>query len=681
MDTNFLYYNSEMSPEDQPEEDTCPDKDSTEFEQLLSSTEKAVGRANAAFIVYVTSAIYIFIAAISTTHEDILREAPRGVPFINIQIPLLWFYSVAPWALTALHYTLMGSMYCLFCAAQSLNTTSWDTNVTRRSRVMATVGHSVVSSVLPITGLPFHLKMLSGAAVLAFTVFIPIFLHIILQYKILPYQNVNITIIQRSAFVITVIAMIATWLSVFRISKTRSTCFILFMSIGIGLFSTAFCACFIVQDCEEDFLIKKKVLSDVRFIGEKPSLYYAIFDAIPRSLKLSGRLLFKQKFGIDGVNVNVPAATGDTSALADIANTYDLGLDLSGRSFRYADFSGAQLQRANFADCDLTGTAFVGASLDGSIFNRATCRKTSFYGASLRGASFAGTELIYTNAAHADFNAADFIASKIILSDMSNAKMRGCRFENSRIFSTNAGGSDMRGSMFFDASLNSVVLYKARLERCYFSGSEIKGVDFYGATFSSTTPEEWKKIVEENNKLNIRNEIISARKSSEALDLYRGPHRNLSNIENPHPHQFGMYNVNFSRFDKDGLSNIRATEKVDAYGNSGIENSRFQSFAIYALLSNINLLCDEQYSGLADPSIKYPGHIGDRYDHVAFEDIKAKFSAVEIFTAFSHMKPGKPCPSKFESMFGGYSGVIPDSEIVSVGRDMDTGKYRHVMSF
>ncbi|WP_437281263.1 DUF2169 domain-containing protein [Sorangium sp. So ce375] len=113
-----------------------------------------------------------------------------------------------------------------------------------------------------------------------------------------------------------------------------------------------------------------------------------------------------------------------------------------------ADFSGAELARANLRGVDLEGAIFERASADGADFSEANLRKARLGELSGKGARFMRSDL-----AEADLTGANLMDAML-----QKAKVPGARFENTNLFRANL--LDAKGderTTFTDAHIKNVV--------------------------------------------------------------------------------------------------------------------------------------------------------------------------------------------------------------------------------
>ena len=79
--------------------------------KFRSEIERSGLQIQASFIVYLGILIYFFVSVTSTTDGDLLHETSKSIPLLNIDIPLVWFFAVGPWAFTLIHINQLLQYY------------------------------------------------------------------------------------------------------------------------------------------------------------------------------------------------------------------------------------------------------------------------------------------------------------------------------------------------------------------------------------------------------------------------------------------------------------------------------------------------------------------------------------------------------------------------------------------
>jgi hypothetical protein len=79
-----------------------------DLEEIKKSVEDAASVSGGLWLSYLFVLSYIAIAAGAVTHEDLLLERSVKLPFLNVELPLLAFFALAPFVVIIIHaYALM----------------------------------------------------------------------------------------------------------------------------------------------------------------------------------------------------------------------------------------------------------------------------------------------------------------------------------------------------------------------------------------------------------------------------------------------------------------------------------------------------------------------------------------------------------------------------------------------
>jgi hypothetical protein len=85
----------------------APGPDTKNLDALLDSLNGSAERFQTLWFSFLGLTLYFAIAALTTTHKDLLLGEPKTLPLLNIQVPLLPFYFIAPLLYWIFHYYLL----------------------------------------------------------------------------------------------------------------------------------------------------------------------------------------------------------------------------------------------------------------------------------------------------------------------------------------------------------------------------------------------------------------------------------------------------------------------------------------------------------------------------------------------------------------------------------------------
>lgn len=141
---------------------------------------------------------------------------------------------------------------------------------------------------------------------------------------------------------------------------------------------------------------------------------------------------------------------------ADLSGAQLQGAHLSKARLQDADLSGAQLQGADFTEAQLQGVNFSEAQLQEAVFNGAHAQGTNFDSAQLQGAILGGAEL------------------------------QGSRFTNAQLQGATLASSQLHGADFTGAQLQTSSLYNTQLQGVDLSDAQLQGAIVYKTAFQQT---------------------------------------------------------------------------------------------------------------------------------------------------------------------------------------------------
>jgi hypothetical protein len=96
------------SPEPIPVSETlAPQADTKELDALLDSLNGSAERFQTLWFSFLGLTLYLAIAALATTHRDLLLNNPQNLPILNIKVELLPFYVIAPLLYLVFHFYLL----------------------------------------------------------------------------------------------------------------------------------------------------------------------------------------------------------------------------------------------------------------------------------------------------------------------------------------------------------------------------------------------------------------------------------------------------------------------------------------------------------------------------------------------------------------------------------------------
>src|SRR6516162_8175271 len=81
--------------------------DSNDVDKLQSALNDAAGKASILWTTFVTFELYLVIAFGSVTHRNLFLEDPIKLPLLNVDLPLVGFFLIAPAILVIFHFYVL----------------------------------------------------------------------------------------------------------------------------------------------------------------------------------------------------------------------------------------------------------------------------------------------------------------------------------------------------------------------------------------------------------------------------------------------------------------------------------------------------------------------------------------------------------------------------------------------
>src|SRR5215470_18535053 len=78
-------------------------------------------RVSTIWVSYLIFALYLLIATSTATHRQLLLEEPLKLPALNIDVPLYWFFVLAPVLFVLLHFYVLLQVLLLGRTATAYN--------------------------------------------------------------------------------------------------------------------------------------------------------------------------------------------------------------------------------------------------------------------------------------------------------------------------------------------------------------------------------------------------------------------------------------------------------------------------------------------------------------------------------------------------------------------------------
>ncbi|MFO1102776.1 MAG: pentapeptide repeat-containing protein [Methylocystis sp.] len=397
---------------------TLPDiaKKADDLQAIKDTVDSAATVSGALWLSYLFVMFYIAVAAGAVTHEDLLLQRPVKLPFLNVELPLLAFFFLAPLLFVATHIYTIVHFNMLGQKAARFNA-ELHHQLKDEKEIRDKLRRLLPSNVLvQIFAGPPELRdgrfgLILKAIVILTLLVCPVLLLLLLQIQFLPYHAGWITWTQRGALMFdiailwvlrppTLLNGVGGWS--FHGGEAETAPKRVRAMRGAGLAVTGVLSLLaiwfsvVVATIPNEWQEKNLAALDPK-IWPNPSEWQA--DEVPlvstRERLFAGEVdpvtrrrksLFSNTLVLPGFDVYVALKVDDKTKL----DWKDHLIDLRGRALDRAVFWGAKLPKA-----DLKAAQLQGASLDGADLQGASLVQAQLQGASLDGADLQDASLVY----------------------------------------------------------------------------------------------------------------------------------------------------------------------------------------------------------------------------------------------------------------------------------------------
>jgi len=461
------------------------------FEHAVNSAE---ARVRLVWFTLTSLTAYVFVAFLSTSHEDMLLQSRQKLPLLQIELPLDGFALIGPVLLLLVHImTLVNVLYVKdalgdYCGALAATSSS-----KARSASWSRIASGIF---IRGPGLPVP-AVLRGAQWLleAITVWLapPITL-LFCQLRFLPYHNMSITWAHRTVLLLDVLCIaIAAIASARYLAKRQTTSrgqhalrsAVRFAPGAIVLAGVCFLSLFVFQHRQDE------AWNPLPRCGPTPCVVKAMFERVVwPNIDARSAILYRDLHAPASRAVMEPADKLTDLPYSISFRLRDLeGAELQGGRFYKADFSGANLRGVSLRDADLREAQF-GCFRDPIAYQCANLQFADLSDAQMQGADFGSAEAQGVSFSSWESHGAQLQRANFFLAKLTGAHfygdMSGANFNLARLVGAQIFG-DITGADFTNADLSY-----ANLSSQYLAGVNVSDALLQGTDFSKSHP--WRVV-------------------------------------------------------------------------------------------------------------------------------------------------------------------------------------------
>jgi uncharacterized protein YjbI with pentapeptide repeats len=459
-----------------------PEPDTKKLDALLDSLNGSAERFQTLWFSFLGLTLYLAIAALATTHRNLLLGEPQILPILNIKVELPPFYVIAPLLHLVFHFYLLTMLVLLARTAavfdKQLRTTIADD--AERERYRARVENAFFLQVLvgmKNERLGMNALLLATIALITI-VLAPLATLILMQMMFLPYHHLRITWWHRgvvTADLVLILVMTFQWSFSRGVRKAPLVLGVLSRKPR-WLTAVALCAIGVIVLCPLAYWLSFK---EGRWAGEpRPSSFEELArwmegepPPFPEDLEYTATAK-GVVFGLfpDRLKLNDEAIVGEAKLeetkkeIASRGGDFVPTIKLDRRDLQAADLSGA----------DLRGVALEGAAMQGAYLNLVRLDGARLVDAGLQGADLSAAQLQGANLADAQLQGADLWSAQLEGAALYRAQLQGANLRDAQL-------QGARLASLRRYSNRGTVLASAGLQGAHLSGAQLQGADLGGA--------------------------------------------------------------------------------------------------------------------------------------------------------------------------------------------------------
>jgi uncharacterized protein YjbI with pentapeptide repeats len=510
-----------------------------DLEAIKKAVDDTASVSGGLWLSYLFVLFYLAIAAGAVTHADLFLENPVKLPFLNIELPLLAFFFLAPILFLVVHAYTLVHLVMLTDKAKRFHQElrrqiPEDDNLPKeeldkRNRIRTGLRQQLPSNVFVqyLAGSPETrggafgwLLWLIAAITLANA---PVLLLLLLQVQFLPYHNSFITWTHRIVLLTDIILVWWLWQRILygRLIEGRGPRLAWWTGWALGLASSIIIIFFSLAvatfpgEWREDHLsewafaqgneaFKQGSAEHARpketslegwvepvvswgkstwnsALNEGPSVHDVIFNSPVDQTTRRRWLPFSSTLVLTGFNVVEGLGVDDPKKLDWRDFIFRArGRDLKGARFDFAtlpkvDFEYAELEDASLDSAQLRGASFYRTQLQGASLNNAYLQGTSLDDAELQGAKLNGAQLQGASLNHAELQNAVLNGAQLQGASLDRSRLEGASLTDGGLQGVSLKDAELQGAWLNGTQLQGASLDRAQLQGAWLNDSQLQG--------------------------------------------------------------------------------------------------------------------------------------------------------------------------------------------------------------
>jgi uncharacterized protein YjbI with pentapeptide repeats len=458
--------------------------DPYDVDSLERSVNDSGVRVSTIWVTFLGLGLYLVVAVGGVTHRQLLLGEQIKLPVLNVDLPLVHFFLVAPALFVIFHvYVLVQVLLLCRTAAAYNEAVEHSIAVARdRARVRQRLANTLFAQIF--AGSPREREGLLGALLRlmarATLVIGPVVVLLIFEVKFLPYQDRLVTLVHRVLIFADLGMILLLWYGIFQASHDISwrvfarPSIALFIAIALALFSWL----------------------GLNYLGEPHASWMRAGEC--------GHLLFSDRLELPWVDVVDDDKLAKMESSASVkglsASQGERTHDFARRQFRCANFYRADFRRVDLTDANLRRANLAYAELQGATLSGADLWGAQLEGAQMQGADLssvrnrtlgeAGYSVQFESGAdlrHASLKGAELQGARLTLANMSGADLTFVNLQGAGLFAALLNGADLRWAQMQGADLSRASLRGANLSLANMKGANLSAAHLEGARFDDSS--------------------------------------------------------------------------------------------------------------------------------------------------------------------------------------------------
>jgi uncharacterized protein YjbI with pentapeptide repeats len=539
-----------------------PPPDTRDLDATLAALNRSAERLQTLWFSFLALTLYFAISTLTVTHLQLLLEEPQTLPILQIKVPLLPFFAIAPAFYLIIHVYMLMMLVLLARSASGFEAILAKAipGTAKQEQYRLRAENALFLQLL--VGAESERRgrngLLLSAVALVTLALAPVLVLLLFQLIFLPYHHFALTWWHRALVATDVLAVLFLWSAyrrgdgVVRTPAERNplrwspsalahgfaALLALHVSVNIGRWAGEPP----LRDCFRNSTDAAKVPGHACLYDDRIGDYAAtengiLFGLFQDRLKLANRTIVGQKLfeekqaegkagggdrfvpTRDFSERNFTAGKFDESDIRGVDLRDAVGWRLTGEraQLQYALLTGARFQRSIFSGSQFQRAKLEHARMHFAVFDRALFQEARFDFAHLAGTSFhyaqlQGASLRQVQLQGASLNDAEFQGAELFAVKLNGASLYGARLEGASLARAELIAASLQNASLAGASLTYAQILSVSMQGAFFRGTDMSNANVFRS--EPPTPEPTKS---NTSAINYSTSFRSSRFRSEKL--------------------------------------------------------------------------------------------------------------------------------------------------------------------